>query len=289
MNEEGFIKLHRSILNWDWADDCTVFYFFVRLIFAANYQSRNWHGMTIERGQFVTSIDKLCELTKLSKPTVKRCLSCLTGTGEIKETIVANRYRIITVVNYDKYQQVGKNFTDQSDTVGKKTTDTKKRVGKKSTNPRGAVGKKSTNQGGEVGKNFTPGGKKSTNSPTNSPTPTKERKKYSSPLREKNTADTPACPEGGVRVPPEQKEPTEPKRGGWIVPLKELLTYAETVPDSRDSLVLEFHGGFEQSGTAMPSEWQELYVRYVVADEEHRRQFIELLMSGELRERWGCV
>ena len=119
MNQEGFIKLHRSILSWDWADDSTVFYFFVRLIFAANYQEKQWHGMTIQRGQFITSIEKLCEMTRFSKPTIRRCISCLTQTGEIKETIIANRYRIITVVNYDKYQSVGKKFTDTEKRSGK--------------------------------------------------------------------------------------------------------------------------------------------------------------------------
>lgn len=258
MSEEGFIKLHRSILSWEWADDSTVFFFFVRLIFAANYQEKHWHGMTIERGQFVTSLAKLCELTKFSKATVRRCLDCLTGTGEIKEAVIANRYRIITVVNYDKYQSVGQ----------------------KMTNPKSKVGQKMTNRPSRVGQ-------KLTNRPTNSPTPTKERKKYSSPLRGKNTAYPPARLGGGGRLAPEQQQQTEQKSG--IVPLKELLTYAETVPDSQSKLVLEFHGGFEQSGTVMPEEWQDLYRRYVVADEEHRRQFIELLESGALRERWGDV
>ena len=47
MNNEGFIKLHRKMLEWAWADDPTVFYFFVKLIFAVNYKDKMWHGISL--------------------------------------------------------------------------------------------------------------------------------------------------------------------------------------------------------------------------------------------------
>ena len=104
MNNEGFIKLHRKMLKWAWADDPTVFYFFVRLIFAVNYKDKLWHGITIKRGQIVTSINGLCEITSLSRNAVLRCLKNLAQTGEISEEVKPNKYRIITVTNYNTYQ-----------------------------------------------------------------------------------------------------------------------------------------------------------------------------------------
>ena len=104
MNNEGFIKLHRKMLEWAWADDPTVFYFFVKLIFAVNYKDKLWHGITIKRGQIVTSINGLCEITSLSRNAVLRCLKNLAQTGEISEEVKPNKYRIITVTNYNTYQ-----------------------------------------------------------------------------------------------------------------------------------------------------------------------------------------
>ena len=104
MGNEGFIKLHRKMLDWQWADDCTIFYFFVKLLFMVNYQEKQWHNVTVHRGQTVTSIAGLCEYMQMSRTAVQRCLRCLTETGEITDEVRPNKYRIITVKNYDIYQ-----------------------------------------------------------------------------------------------------------------------------------------------------------------------------------------
>ena len=263
MSEEGFIKLHRSILNWDWADDSTVFYFFVRLIFAANYQKKRWHGIKVERGQLVTSIEKLCELTKFSKPTVRRCIDCLTQTGEIKESVADNRFRIITVVNYDKYQS-----------VGKKTINTDFRVGKKSTN----TGKKFTTPG----KKSTDTGKNSTNSPTNSPTTTKELKKYLSPIRETDTAHAPIRLEGDGRSAKEQE-----KKPPLFVSWKEVREYSEFLKEAGTFKAEQFHDGFLRSKTAFPEDWKDVYKRYSQAAPELQEEFLTNLYHGIYRGKWG--
>ena len=98
MNEEGFIKLYRKILSWEWADDNNMLCFFIRLLFVVNYQDKQWHGITIKRGSFVTSMDKLCELMKMSKSAVKRCLENLRTTGEISQSVLLGVTKIPTSV-----------------------------------------------------------------------------------------------------------------------------------------------------------------------------------------------
>lgn len=101
---EGFIKLHRKMFEWEWADDPTVFYFFVKLLLMVNYKDKQWHTEVIQRGQVLTSIAKLCDYTSLSRNAVMRCIEALKKTGEINETVRPNKYRIITVTNYNLYQ-----------------------------------------------------------------------------------------------------------------------------------------------------------------------------------------
>ncbi|MEM6603180.1 MAG: hypothetical protein AAF621_03950 [Pseudomonadota bacterium] len=59
--------------------------------------------MIIKAGQFVTSIPNLSKATGLSIHQVRKCLRRLNSTGEITEK-TTNKYRIITVTNYAKYQ-----------------------------------------------------------------------------------------------------------------------------------------------------------------------------------------
>ena len=81
--------------------------------------------------------------------------------------------------------------------------------------------------------------------------------------------------------------PPEPTSTGGLVPAKEMINFSNTVPGGQVFLVWEFRSGFEQSGTVMPPNWQELYERYVAAGESNRIEFLKRLSAGEYRERWG--
>ena len=51
--------------------------------------------------------------------------------------------------------------------------------------------------------------------------------------------------------------------------------------------VSEFYNAFEKSGTRIPENWQDLYIRYVRAGWEAQNEFIERLENGEYIEKWG--
>ena len=51
--------------------------------------------------------------------------------------------------------------------------------------------------------------------------------------------------------------------------------------------VSEFYNAFEKSGTRIPENWQDLYIRYVRAGCEAQDEFIERLEKGEYIEKWG--
>ena len=113
MENNGFIKLHRSMTEWEWFDDIPTFNLFTKLLFLVNWKDKKWQGQTIKRGEVITSLDGLKEFTKLSTMQVRTSLKKLQSTGEIKvET--TNKYTKITIINYHKYQMNNKQITNKS-------------------------------------------------------------------------------------------------------------------------------------------------------------------------------
>ena len=81
--EGGWVKIYYSMQKWEWYDVPEMVALFVHLIVDANYEDREWHGMTIERGQLVTSIAKLAKRVGISVQQTRTCLSRLESTGEV--------------------------------------------------------------------------------------------------------------------------------------------------------------------------------------------------------------
>lgn len=100
---EGWIKIYRAIFQWEWFDDEKMVKFFISLILLANHEAAKWHGITIERGQFITTLDKLAAQLNFSKQQVRTMLSKLESSGEITHQST-HHYSVITVCEYDNYQ-----------------------------------------------------------------------------------------------------------------------------------------------------------------------------------------
>ena len=99
----GFVKLDRGILDWEWYEDTYTARLFFHCILKANWKAGNWKGQPYERGQFITSLPSLAKELGCSERNVRTALKHLISTGEVTSK-ATNKYRIITVCNYDKYQ-----------------------------------------------------------------------------------------------------------------------------------------------------------------------------------------
>ena len=99
----GFIKLHRSMLDWEWYKDANTARVFLHLLLVANWQDGKWHGVEVKRGQRLTSYASLAKETRISVQSVRTALSHLISTGEIT-CEPTNKYTLITIANYEKYQ-----------------------------------------------------------------------------------------------------------------------------------------------------------------------------------------
>jgi lambda repressor-like predicted transcriptional regulator len=99
----SYIKLYRQLLNWEWFTDSKVLHVFIYCLVRSNFEKAKWQGITIERGQFITSYATIAENTGLSQNEVRTALKKLHKTKEIivKAT---NKNTTITVCKYDDYQ-----------------------------------------------------------------------------------------------------------------------------------------------------------------------------------------
>ena len=79
----------------------------------ANWKDKQWQGKTIKRGSFITSYPSLADATGLSIQQVRTAINKLKSTGEIQQ-IVTNKYQLIIVVNYEKYQDLSSDDNSQS-------------------------------------------------------------------------------------------------------------------------------------------------------------------------------
>ena len=111
---KGWIALHRQFTQWEWFDKPEMVQLFIYLLISATHEEMQWRGVTIKRGQIVTSLDKIKAATGLSTSKIRTCLERLKLTNEIASE-TTNQYRVITICNYDKYQNVGETSDKQDD------------------------------------------------------------------------------------------------------------------------------------------------------------------------------
>jgi hypothetical protein len=104
---EGWIKLHRKLLNWEWYDDMKTKSFFLHCLLKANFETKRWHGFTIPSGAFITSLSKLNEETGLTTAEIRTCVGKLTESGEIEKVPLKHKqFTLIKVCNYGTYQNL---------------------------------------------------------------------------------------------------------------------------------------------------------------------------------------
>lgn len=112
---QGWIKLHRQITEWEWYTDGNTFRVFLHLIINANHKPNRYKGVLIERGQILTGRKSLAAALELTERQVRTALNKLKKSGEITQKTASKTTKsgsIITICNYDSYQE-RKELSDQ--------------------------------------------------------------------------------------------------------------------------------------------------------------------------------
>lgn len=120
----GFIKLERKLLEWEWWNDHNTTRLFIYLLLTVNWEDKKWQGTIIKRGSIVTSYYHLSINTGISIQSIRTSLTRLKSTQEltIKTT---NKYTHISINNYEQYQQITSKLTNNQQTTNKQLTTTK--------------------------------------------------------------------------------------------------------------------------------------------------------------------
>lgn len=127
MNEKGFIKIYRNLTNWEWYLDVNTTKLFIHCLLMANWEDKEWKGIVVKRGSFITSLNKLSLGCGLTNRQTRTSLEKLILTNNVTSK-ATNKYRVITIPNYETYQQSDKQSVSQttsnmtSNTASKATT-----------------------------------------------------------------------------------------------------------------------------------------------------------------------
>jgi len=114
----GFITLHRKLLDWEWYSDINTKTLFIHCLLKANWEDKNWRGIDVKRGSFVTSYDSLSKETKLTIQQIRTSIFKLTKTQEINIQ-TTNKFTLLSVVKYEDYQSLEIKSTHKQQTNNK--------------------------------------------------------------------------------------------------------------------------------------------------------------------------
>ena len=116
-----FVKIDRNITRWRWYTNANTLLVFLHLIINANVTDHSFEGITICRGQLVTSYPSLANSLNMSIQQVRTALGHLKSTGEI--TVARHpKFSIITVVSYDSYQRTTGKSTQNQQSINSQAT-----------------------------------------------------------------------------------------------------------------------------------------------------------------------
>ena len=121
MTDQGFIKLHRSILSWEWYSDEITVRVFLHLLLNANWEDSKFKGYDIPRGSLVTSYASIANALNISVKNARTAINHLKTTGEVA-TKAASKFSIITIINWEKFQGYENEAASKtaSETAGKR-------------------------------------------------------------------------------------------------------------------------------------------------------------------------
>lgn len=118
MENNGWIKLHRKMLDNPLCQKPHYAWIWIYLLLICNHEDQQfiWNGekRTVKRGEVITGRINISQNTGVPETTVERILNYLEKDGQIGQQ-KTNKFRLITIKNYDRYQEVRTTNGQQAD------------------------------------------------------------------------------------------------------------------------------------------------------------------------------
>jgi hypothetical protein len=99
----GWIKLHRTLKNWQWYDDHNATRLLIHLLISVNYEPKMWKGEVINSGEMAFSLANLSREIGLSEQQTRTAINKLQTSGQITRRIT-NKYQVVTLVKWEQLQ-----------------------------------------------------------------------------------------------------------------------------------------------------------------------------------------
>lgn len=99
----GWIKLHKTLKDWEWYDDHNATRLLVHLLLSVNYEDKEWKGQTIKAGSMVTSWENLAKEIGLSVKQTRTAMDKLETSKEVAR-YATNKWQAVTLLKWDKLQ-----------------------------------------------------------------------------------------------------------------------------------------------------------------------------------------
>lgn len=124
----GWIKLHRKLIEKGYYKKSQYVHLWIHLLISANHRKKEfmWNKqiIIIKEGQMITGRKQLSKATGITQGTIENILETLENEHQILQQ-KTNRYRLITIVNWNTYQKID-STSDNKVTTESQQSDTNK-------------------------------------------------------------------------------------------------------------------------------------------------------------------
>jgi len=128
MKSSGWIKLHRSLSDWEWYDDHNASRLLIHLLISVNYEDKIWKGQDVKAGSMILSWNTLSKSVGLSVKQCRVAMKKLESSGEVAR-YRADKWQAVTLCKWDKLQggddERAGNRADKGQFEGRKRATTK--------------------------------------------------------------------------------------------------------------------------------------------------------------------
>ena len=118
--EMGFVCLYRSLEKKGFYSDSEYVHLWVHLLLSASWQEKEFlFDGTLRKlkpGQFIVGRMKLAKATGINRSKIERILKVFANENMIEQQ-TTNKFRIISIINWDLYQNVSNRFLRKSQKV----------------------------------------------------------------------------------------------------------------------------------------------------------------------------
>lgn len=103
--KDGYLKLHRKMINWQWYREPNTKILFIHLMITASYKSSTYCGLNLKPGSRACTVKGLSDECGLTVKNIRTAIEHLKESGEINVSVnPMPKFMVITLNNWKEYQ-----------------------------------------------------------------------------------------------------------------------------------------------------------------------------------------